>query len=134
MHNFRSQNLKFKHFIDNITINFLSFWNFANIKNIRKKYNLIIEFSNSHPIKIKEIWRFGEKHFSFQMRQWVIYIMTRSTNWSYHVLVKVVSVRLSSYTLMWVYDYVTRNFIDYNILTSPFNSPSYFLNQKKKLT
>ena len=131
MHNFRSQNLKFKHFIDNITINFLSFWNFTNIKNIKKMQsnNWIFKFTSNKNKRNLKVWR---ETFSFQMRQWVIYIMTRSTNWSYHVLVKVVSVRLSSYTLMWVYDYVTRNFIDYNILTSPFNSPSYFLKQKKK--
>ena len=29
MHNFRSQNLKFKHFIDDVTIDFLSFRKFC---------------------------------------------------------------------------------------------------------
>ena len=45
MHNFRSQNLKFKHFIDNITINFWSFWIFASLKEIQRKYNLKVDLS-----------------------------------------------------------------------------------------
>ena len=85
------------------------------MKDIIKKIQSI---KNKRNLKV---WR---ERFSFQMRQRMVHIMTRSSNWSYHVLVKVVSVRLSSYALMWVYDYVTRNFIDYNILT--------FLSKKKK--
>ena len=43
MYNFKLKNLKFKHLIDDITINFLFFWNFASMDNIICQ--------NSHPIK-----------------------------------------------------------------------------------
>ena len=38
-------NLKFKYFIDDITINLLFSSNFASMKNIIKKYNLMINLS-----------------------------------------------------------------------------------------
>ena len=37
--------MKFKHLIDNITIVFYSFENFANMKHIRRKYNLTAYYS-----------------------------------------------------------------------------------------
>ena len=36
MHNFKLQNLQFKQFIDNITIVFLFFRNFASIENFKR--------------------------------------------------------------------------------------------------
>ena len=43
MSNFRLKNLKFKHLIDDIIINFLSY--FASIEDIRKKCNPILDLS-----------------------------------------------------------------------------------------
>ena len=37
------KNLKFKHLIDKITIDFWSFEKFASIEDIRRKYNLIMD-------------------------------------------------------------------------------------------
>ena len=45
MHNFKLQKLKFKYFIDNITINFLFFENFANMNDIRRKLSCSQNFS-----------------------------------------------------------------------------------------
>ena len=39
------KNLKFKYLIDDITINFLSSWNFASVKNIIRTYSPIVQFS-----------------------------------------------------------------------------------------
>ena len=39
------KNSKFKDLIDDITIDFWSSWNFASMKNIRRKYNLMVNFS-----------------------------------------------------------------------------------------
>ena len=44
MHNFRLQNLKFKHLIDVITINDLFSENSAKMNNIKRKYYPIINF------------------------------------------------------------------------------------------
>ena len=45
IHNFRLQNLKFKHLIDDMTIDFWSSINFANMKDTRRKYNSIVDLS-----------------------------------------------------------------------------------------
>ena len=46
MHNFLDyKNLKFKHLIDDIAIDFLSFENFANMKDARKKCNPMMDFT-----------------------------------------------------------------------------------------
>ena len=39
MYNFRLENLKFKYLIDEITIDILSSWNVASMKDLRKKCN-----------------------------------------------------------------------------------------------
>ena len=39
------KNLKFKHLIDNVVINFRSFIIFASIKDIRRRCNLIVDLS-----------------------------------------------------------------------------------------
>ena len=45
MYNYRLKNLKFKHLIDDITINFLFLRNFASMDDMRSKYNLIVDLS-----------------------------------------------------------------------------------------
>ena len=39
------KNSKFKDLIDNIAIDLWSFWNFANMKNLRRKYNPMVNLS-----------------------------------------------------------------------------------------
>ena len=39
------KNLKFKDLIDDIAINLWSFWNFANMKDIRRKFNPTVNLS-----------------------------------------------------------------------------------------
>ena len=46
------KNLQFKQLIDDIAIDFLFSGNFASIEDIRRKYNLVVDFQNSHQIKI----------------------------------------------------------------------------------
>ena len=45
MYNFRLQNSKFEHLIDDIVINFLSSWNFESMKGIRRKFNPKVDLS-----------------------------------------------------------------------------------------
>ena len=45
MHNFRLQKFKFKHVIDDIVIDFLCLKNFASMKDVRRKYNPMIDSS-----------------------------------------------------------------------------------------
>ena len=45
MHNFKSQNQKFKYLIDDIAINFLSSLNFASMGYIIRTYNEMVKFS-----------------------------------------------------------------------------------------
>ena len=45
MHNFRFNNLKFKHSIDDITIDLYSSRNFTNIEDIIRKCNLMVNLS-----------------------------------------------------------------------------------------
>ena len=45
IHNFKLQKLKFKHLIDNITIDLLFFWNFASMEDIIRTCNLIFRFT-----------------------------------------------------------------------------------------
>ena len=46
------KNLKYKNLFDDIAIDFLSFWNFTNTKDIIRTYNSTNRFQNLHPIKI----------------------------------------------------------------------------------
>ena len=43
--------MNFKNLFDDIVLDFLLFWNFASIENIRRKCNLTVNCQNSHPIK-----------------------------------------------------------------------------------
>ena len=45
MHNFRLQNLKFKHLIENIVINLWSLENFASMEYTKRKCNSIVDLS-----------------------------------------------------------------------------------------
>ena len=45
MHNFRQKKLQFKQLVDSITINFWSSENFASMKDIRKKFNPMVNLS-----------------------------------------------------------------------------------------
>ena len=45
MHNLRLQNLKFKYLIDDIDIDIWYFGNFASMKDIRRKCNLMMDLS-----------------------------------------------------------------------------------------
>ena len=45
MHNFRYKNLKFKHLIDDIAIDFLFFGNFASMEDTKRKCYLIVDLS-----------------------------------------------------------------------------------------
>ena len=46
MHNFYYKILQFKHFIDDIVINLQFSRNFANMEYIRRRCNLMVDFSN----------------------------------------------------------------------------------------
>ena len=45
------KNLKLKNLIDNIVIDLWLFWNFANIEDIKRKCNPMVDLSNSNPLK-----------------------------------------------------------------------------------
>ena len=55
MRNLLIHNLKFKHFLNEVVINLKSFRNFANMKGVRRKCNLTVNFlkfkSNKKNIK-----------------------------------------------------------------------------------
>ena len=44
MHNLFIHNLKFKHFLNEVVINLKSSRNFANMKGVRRKCNLLVSF------------------------------------------------------------------------------------------
>ena len=50
------KNSKFKDLIDNIAIDLWSFWNFANMKNLRRKYNPMVNLSQFTSKKKKKIY------------------------------------------------------------------------------
>ena len=45
MYNFILKNSKFKNLINDIAIDFLSFWNLASVEDVRKKCNPIVDLS-----------------------------------------------------------------------------------------
>ena len=49
------KNSKFKDLIDNIAIDLWSFWNFANMKNLRRKYNPMVNLSQFTSKKKKNL-------------------------------------------------------------------------------
>ena len=52
MRNFRLQKLAIKQLIDDISIDIWFSGNFASIDDIKRKYNLMVDFQNSHQLKI----------------------------------------------------------------------------------
>ena len=63
------KNLKFKHLIDNVVINFRSFIIFASIKDIRRRCNLIVDLSKfiSNKKILSEVIALGYNQVCYQI-------------------------------------------------------------------